>query len=364
MPHTRLTSLSSPRLPSGDILPSHFRRFDSDLRQERRGTVTDPDERAGSNTLRCVRALIVTHMWPSPARPEHGVFVRDQVEALRLEPGMEVEVRSFPPGALNYVRAAWRLRGSARRGGFDVVHAHYGLSGWSALTARARRTVVTFHGTDLRHAVVGPMSRLLARRVTLPATASASLARRGLPSAGRRRVAVLPCGVDMDRFRPLDRARARTTLGLEPQRPLLLFPSDPHRPVKRFDRAEALAARAQEAKLIALHGVDPKEVPLWINAANAVVIPSDDEGFGLAALEGLACNVPVLATPVGIAPLALAGVDGALCAPYEADEWADALRPLLGSDDPRVEGRSRAELFSSKRMAARVAFAYRELMEA
>jgi glycosyltransferase involved in cell wall biosynthesis len=311
-----------------------------------------------------MRALVVTHMWPSPARPEHGVFVRDQVEALRAEPGVEVDVRSFPPGALNYLRAAWKLRGAARRQAIDVVHAHYGLSGWSALAARGRRSVVTFHGTDLRHPLVGPMSRLLARRVTLPATASASLARSGLPRAGRRPVAVLPCGVDMQRFRPLDRTEARSTLALERDRPLILFPASPRRPVKRYDRAGTLARRAPDARLIALDGVDPNEVPLWLNAANAVVIPSDDEGFGLAALEALACNVPVLSTPVGVAPLALAGIGGALCAPYGEDVWTEALRPALTSKDPRVEGRSRAELFSSKRMATRVAVAYRELVDA
>src|ERR671924_362292 len=97
-----------------------------------------------------VRVLIVTHMWPSEARPEHGAFVRDQVEALRREPGVEVELRSFPPGSASYLRAAWSLRGAAARSRFDVVHAHYGLSGWSALGARGGRLVVTFHGTDLR----------------------------------------------------------------------------------------------------------------------------------------------------------------------------------------------------------------------
>ena len=43
----------------------------------------------------------------------------------------------------------------------------------------------------------------------------------------------------------------------------------------------------------------------WVNAANAVLITSDNEGFGLAAVEALACDVPVLSTPVGIAPTLL-----------------------------------------------------------
>ncbi len=54
--------------------------------------------------------------------------------------------------------------------------------------------------------------------------------------------------------------------------------------------------------LLALGNVPPSDVPLCVNAANAVLVPSEREGFGLGVLEALACDVPVLATPVGIAP--------------------------------------------------------------
>jgi hypothetical protein len=76
-----------------------------------------------------VRVLIVTHMWPPASRPEHMIFVRDQVDALRREPGVDVEVRRFQPGAWSYGRAALSLWRAAGRGGFQIVHAHYGLSG-------------------------------------------------------------------------------------------------------------------------------------------------------------------------------------------------------------------------------------------
>ena len=102
-------------------------------------------------------------------------------------------------------------------------------------------------------------------------------------------------------------------------------------------------------------------MPLLINAANAVVVTSDREGFGLAALEALACDVPVLSTDVGIAPLALAGVAGTLAAPFDAARWLATLEGHLNDPDPRVEGRARAALFDSNRMAMRVFEAYRAL---
>jgi glycosyltransferase involved in cell wall biosynthesis len=102
-------------------------------------------------------------------------------------------------------------------------------------------------------------------------------------------------------------------------------------------------------------------VPDTINAANAVVATSEREGFGLGPLEALACDVPVLSTDVGIAPLALAGIAGTLCAPFERERWLRTLRPHLDDPDPRVAGRARAGLFDRNRMAARVFEAYREI---
>src|SRR5205085_750089 len=149
-----------------------------------------------------------------------------------------------------------------------------------------------------------------------------------------------PCGVNLDRFRQIDRSAARERLGLDRDGRYLLFPSDPKRPEKRYDRARRVAD-ATQATLIAYEQRAPADIPLLINAANAVLVTSDREGFGLAPLEALACGVPVLATEVGIAPLVLRGIDGTLCAPFEEGVWSAALEPHLAHEDPRVDGRAR-----------------------
>jgi teichuronic acid biosynthesis glycosyltransferase TuaC len=304
-----------------------------------------------------MRALVVTNMYPTPARPALGRFVQDQVAALRRIDGVEVELFAFAPGLRSYPRAARELRRHYRGEDFDVVHAHFGLSAWPALALRGAPHVVTFHGTDLAHPRSGPLSRAAMRMVALAATVSASLARERIAGAGvRRRVAVLPCGVDLTRFRPLPRAEARARLGLDPEAPCLLFPADPSRAEKRFDRARELAG---DVPLLTLGDVPPDEVPTWVNAANAVLVPSEREGFGLAVLEALACDVPVLATPAGIAPLVLGGVAGAHCGAFDAAAWRAALAPHLAAADPRIAGRERAELLSAERMAARVLVAWR-----
>jgi glycosyltransferase involved in cell wall biosynthesis len=311
-----------------------------------------------------VRVLIVTNMWPTDERPALGLFVRDQVDALRRIDGLDVEVFAFAPtgGLKPYAQAARALRKRYSNESFDVIHAHYGMTAWCTLALRTDAPrVVTFHGTDLGHATFGRFSRAVARRVDLPATASAWLARQpDVGLGGAEGVAVLPCGVNLDRFKQDDRGAARERLSLDPHGRYLLFPADPGRPEKRHDRAAELA-EATGAELLTYKDTHPRDVPALVNAANAVVVTSEREGFGLACLEALACNVPVLSTDVGIAPLALKGVEGTLVAPFDRDVWAKSARPHLDVPDPRVRGRTRAGLFDSNRMAMRVFETYREL---
>ncbi len=311
-----------------------------------------------------MRMLVVTNFLPDAAAPQRGRWVFDQIEEIRRH-GVEVEVFSFPPGSRHYIPAAVRLRRLLRRQSFDLVHVHYGLTAWSALLAGARPLVVTFHGTDVRHPVVGRLSRRIVWRVDLVAAASKALfgpedGRPGLPPVPGS--AVLPCGPDLGRFRPLPRAEARRALGLDQNGRYLLFPANPKRSAKRVDRAAELAATC-DAELLTGGAIEPERMPLWINAANAVLVTSDYEGFGLTCVEALACDVPVLSTPVGVAPFALAGIGGVLCAPFELTPWCEALRPHLDAVDPRIEGAARAASLSAARMAERAIAAYRDVLD-
>jgi teichuronic acid biosynthesis glycosyltransferase TuaC len=307
-----------------------------------------------------LRALVVTNMYPTPERPASGPFVRDQVEALRRRGDVEIELFAFPAGTRNYPRAARALRRRYRGRRFDVVHVHFGLVAWPALLAGLRPLVVTLHGNDLLHPRSRPFTCAALPLMALPAAVSRAFSR-NVPGAGRiRRVAILPMGVDLTRFHPIPRAEARARLGLDPAGPYLLFPHEPSRPLKRFDRAREAAG---DVPLLTLGGVPAEEVPYWINAANAVIVPSQDEGFGLAVIEASACDVPAFGTPVGAHPVALAGIEGSACLQWDAKRWREALRPHLEAEDPRVHGRPAAERFSADRMAARVVAAWHALLE-
>ena len=171
-------------------------------------------------------------------------------------------------------------------------------------------------------------------------------------------MAVLPVGIDLERFRSIPRAEARERLGLDPRGRYLLFPHDPSRPLKRYDRAQEAAA----GTTLLSHGPRAAGRRAALDQRRQRrARASQAEGFGLSVIEALACGVPPFATPVGIHPVALEGIDGAYCAAWDREAWREALRPVLEADDPRVDGRARAAIFSADRMAARVVEAWRDV---
>lgn len=312
-----------------------------------------------------MRVLVVSNMRPSADAPQRGSFVRAQVAALRQLPELDVELLEVAPGRASLAGAVREIRARIRGGEFDLVHAHYGLTGIAARAAGARPLVVTYHGTDVRHPIVGPLSRRLARRVDIAAGVSRSLFRpsgraSGLPVTTRS--AVLPCGADLARFESRPAAAARRDLGLDPGGRYLFFPADPARSVKRADRASEIA-QAAGAELLTAEGVAPERMADHFNAAAATLVTSDQEGFGLVAIESLACGIPVISTPVGIAPALLAGLEGCAAIPFDRDRWAARARDILDRSDFRVPGGGEAAgRFSAGRMAERVAAAYADVV--
>src|SRR3954467_15820907 len=96
-----------------------------------------------------MRVLVVTNLYPSNQRPALGPFVRDQVEALRRRPDLDVELFAFPMPPRALIAATARLRNRFKGEAFASVHAHFGLTAWPALLSRLGPVVVTLHGKAL-----------------------------------------------------------------------------------------------------------------------------------------------------------------------------------------------------------------------
>lgn len=324
------------------------------------------------------RVLVVTNMYPSDRDPVYGVFVEAQAQAIAAE-GLDVEV-AFIDGRTSsaaYLSGIHRLRRRAQSGRFDVVHAHYGLTGFVA-AFQPLPLVVTFHGDDLlgtpslaggitlKSRIGRWVSALAARRADGLICVSEQLRLALWGAEDRRRARVIPGGIDTARFCPGDRMAARSRLGLPLETKLILFPStDKQR--KRLDLAEAAVGEVNAGnacvQLLVVSGVPSQQMPDYYRAADCLLLTSDWEGSPTVVKEALCCDLPVVSVDAGDAWRWLRLATGCALVERQVAAIASGLRAVLQGLG-RVDGAPvRAEV-DWRRIAREVIGVYRHVLAA
>jgi len=309
--------------------------------------------------------LLVTNTFPTADEPGATPCVRDQVEALRAACGVQVDVLHIDRRRKsNYLWAALRLlRMNLGQRRYDLVHAHYGHSGFVAWLQRRVPLVVTFHGCDLLSPREGALGRWLARRVAGVIVMSEQMKR----VSGRSDAEVIPFGVDTGSFYPVAKAAARSRLGLAQDQRYVLFPYDPQRPVKRFDvltaTVERLAAQGEPVEILTVHGQSRERMRDFMNAADLMVLTSDREGSPMAVREALVCGLPVVSVDVGDVAELLHGVDGCALARQDPADLARQIRLVLARDQ-RLPAVVHARRLDAAAAARQVHALYRRLAPA
>lgn len=265
----------------------------------------------------------------------------------------------------------------------DLVHAHYAVphatSAYLAkqvLGASRLAVVTTLHGTDVTGVGTEPSLQRINRfsvmasdGVTVPSAYLGDVARRTLQLGDDRDIEVIPNFVDTDHFRPAE-PQDRQVLAalfpgdqpaLQPDERILVHVSN-FRPVKRVPDVIEVFARVAEqrpARLL-LVGDGPErglvarrvralglqqrvcflgsmvEFADYLRHADLFLLPSETESFGLAALEALACGVPVLASDVGGLPTVVQdGQTGHLTPVRDVQAMSEAALSLLEDESAR-----------------------------
>ena len=309
-----------------------------------------------------MRVLTVTNMFPHPGQPSHGVFVHDQVRDVRSL-GHEVDVLIVEGWRSRwaYLAACERVRRAVRRKPYDVMHIHYGLTGVPALCQHRIPRVLSFCGSDLEVPWQRFISRWVNRYLQGRLVKSPSL----LPLLGDPRAWVVPNGVNLEFFHPMPRAEARRRLGLPLEPVYVAFVANPARPEKRFDLAQKAVALASERvpmELLVVQGRPHEEIPLFLNAADVVLLTSDYEGSPNIVKEAMACNRPIVATAVGDVPWLLEGVQGAAVVSHRPEDIARALLEVLEMRESTGRARLQALGLDHLSVARKLVALYRVAM--
>jgi D-inositol-3-phosphate glycosyltransferase len=324
---------------------------------------------------------------PPMAELAPGVTVRSVVAG----PFEELDKADLPEQVCPFTLEVLRAEAEADPGMYDLIHAHYWLSGkvgaaakerWGVPLVQSMHTLGKVKNAALaagdtaepelrirgEHEVVAAADRLIAN------TAQEASQLIELYDADPARVCTVSPGADLSVFRPGDspdaKRQARLKLGLDPDAVILLF-AGRVQPLKGPDVMLKAAARLVEDDpalrdrlLVVVVGgpsgkaslADPDgmremavrlgiddllrqeppcpqaELADWYRAATLVLTPSHSESFGLVALEAQACGTPVVAASVGGLRTAVRdGYSGVLVDGHDPAIWARALRQLVSA---------------------------------
>lgn len=289
-----------------------------------------------------MRILIVTTPLPTSQITNSLGPLVEQIRSLRAL-GIEIDVLEMTGRTpFKYLRGIWRLRHKLANADIDIVHGHHGYCGWVARAQFKHPVVVSFMGEDALgmsfrsplystyYGVVAWMNRRLARWVNATIVKSAEM-KQALQFDDAH---VIPNGVNTAQFHPLKMTHCRADLGWDQDGLYVLFGANPDDPRKNFGLAQRAIEGAQEQlgqsiTLVPLRGIAHTEVPLYMNACNAMIFTSLLEGSPNVVKEAMACNLPTVSVPVADVPWLFEDVQGyKVCAP-DALSLADALTSLL-----------------------------------
>ena len=319
-----------------------------------------------------MRILLVSQMYPGPADPDLGVFVRQMELALR-ERGHDLELAVLDRrggGKLRYLELARRVRRAAKP---DVVYAHFLVPAGLIASRVEAPLVVTAHGRDVRNvgAIAGVAA--LTRRVVKRASAVVAVSdylRRELEAKvheARGKTHVIDMGVDTERF---GTRSGDMSPDLVPSPAFLCVGSLTERKnVVRLADAFArlgdgsltfvgdgpLRARLEGREGVSVVGRVPhEEIPGWIARADVVCQPSLIEPLGQSLLEAMACGRSVVATRIGGPPEFVPPEAGVLVDPTDLDDLERGLRAAASLPNPNDAARAAALEHDVRRQAEKI----------
>jgi len=321
-----------------------------------------------------MKVLVMTAMYPTPANPAFGSFVRTQAESLKRA-GVEIEV--FVLGGrfrkLIYPKGIFQLRRRLAGSSIDLVHAHYSYVGMIARTQWKVPVVVTFHGDDLlgtvikdgkktrSSALIVAAGKSLARHVDAAIVQTSEMARK----LEQSNVFVIPHEVDFEVFRPTKREQARAALGLAAGKKYLLFAANPQVPVKRFPLAKAtgdyLRKRDPSIELLVVSKETQERLALYMSACDALVFPSYQEGSPNVIKQAMACNLPIVATDVGDVREVVGKTKGCYLSKPSVTEFAAGINEIL-AHRKRTDGREHIRHLDSAVVSEKVIKVYEQVL--
>lgn len=317
--------------------------------------------------------IISNHFEAKNKSPFMGIFVDRQIASLKQ---LGVRVSTFDIGVshspVHIVRKWLELRQQVRQADPDLVHGQYGTIVGLLTAFAGRSAVISFCGSDLQSgASVSGLRKLFGFLLSN----ISSLYADGLICKSEQlrqalwwrksRTVVIPSGVDLNLFVPGLQRDARKELHWNLENPIAVVNAGDDPGVKGIDFARKVmrfvCARIPNAELQVISNVEPIRMPLYYQASDVLLCTSISEGSPNVVKEALACNLPVVSTPVGDVPDRILGVSPSCIATRDVKEFGEAVVNILLTRQ-RSNGRERIIHLGLDQVTSRILTVYQSVL--
>ncbi|MHA1386657.1 MAG: glycosyltransferase family 4 protein [Candidatus Helarchaeota archaeon] len=283
-------------------------------------------------------------------------FVEEQADSLKRI-GLEISIFQIKGrGIKGYFKNYLQLRKKLKKEKYNLIHAHYGLSGLVSVLQLKIPVIVTFHGSDIYRKDIYLISRIVMKLADFNIFVSKRLAKK---ANAKKKYAVISCGVDMETFFPLDKDKCREILGWGKKEKIALFSSSFENPVKNSTLA-IKACRMAGVKLIELRNYSREQVNILMNAADLLLVTSFRESGPLVVKEAMACGCPVVTTDVGDVREIIRGVQGCYITSFEPQYTAKRIKEAIRLKN-RANGREKIKHLDINKVAKKINSIYMKI---
>lgn len=250
-----------------------------------------------------MKILYVTNMYPS-YNSNYGIFIKEQIEKIIKRLSCEYDlyyINAREKGTIQYLISIFAIPLKILKRDYNVIHIHYGISGLFLLLYKPKvKVFITLHGSDilkkggLKYQVY--LTKKILRKVDKVFILNKEMEE--IVKQLRVNYEILPCGVDVDFFKPTKH------MNDEKDTKLIIFPGNPSVAVKNYPLFEKIIVYLRlkcpfKITCQSIYKLTRNEVRELLNKGDCLLMTSKSEGSPQVIKEALACGLPVVSVPVG-----------------------------------------------------------------
>jgi teichuronic acid biosynthesis glycosyltransferase TuaC len=288
-------------------------------------------------------------------------FIIEQVESLKK---IDIHIEYFlikGKGWTGYLKSLSKLKKKIKNKKFNLIHAHYGLSGLLATLQRKIPVIITFHGSDINinknYKWSFIASRLSSKNIFVHKDQPKKL------KVMLNEKDIIPCGINLKIFQPKDKVALRKKLNWDQNKVYILFSSSFDKPVKNVNLAYKSTQNIKNYELIEIKNYTKIELSNLMNAADLLLVTSFSETGPLIVKEAIACNCPVVSTDVGDVKEIIVKRKNSFVTSYNPKEIEAVIKKVIKLKKPVPKDELTLQEYDLNYAAQRIKVVYQECLK-